>query len=205
MRYARRAAGAACLAVAAMLAIAGIAGASTLTQAPPFTGTVKAESEGAISMQGTIDIECQKSTVEWSVEEHGTSVATGGPLGTFTLEECGQDTVTVFNRGRFELHATSGGNGTMTWSNAEFTVQRHTSIFGFPLTTHCIYKPEETDLGTFTGSATTKETARLDIWNPSASESGLQIPLKATDSGCGEIALLKGSYTFTSPDYLVVE
>jgi hypothetical protein len=186
------------LATMAMMVGAGGAAASTLTQAPPFTGTVKAESEEAISMYGVAEIICQKSAMEWSIETHGISAPTGGPLGVFTLKECGKDTVTVFNRGRFDLHATSSGNGTMTWSNAEITVQLHRTIFGFPVTHHCIYKPEKIDVGTFTGSISTGGTATLDLRAPGVSQA-------ATDQACGETGEFRGSYKFTSPDYLVVE
>ncbi|HEX5984271.1 MAG TPA: hypothetical protein VFY69_08700, partial [Solirubrobacterales bacterium] len=82
-----------------------------------------------------------------------------------------------------------------TWSGAEITVQLHRSVFGFAVTTHCIYTPDNTDLGTFTGSATTKATAKLDLIGPN-------LPQKTTDSACGSSAQLTGSYTFTSPDYL---
>lgn len=196
MRYLGKASGLVALAMMGMLVVAGGAGASTLTQAPPYTGVVEAESEGAIIMDGGVYFECQKSALEWSVESHGSGAAVRGPLTVLTLEECGKDTVTVLNRGRFELHATSGGNGTMTWTNAEITVQLHHSVFGFPITTHCIYETSNTDIGTFTGSATTKATATLD--------STFELPQVATDSACNSTELTS-SYTFTSPDYLVVD
>lgn len=191
MRYLKTL-GLAGLAVVAMTVAAGGAAASTLTQAPPVTGTVKAEAEGAVEWTGTIPFSCQKSALEWNVESHGASAPTKGPLSKFTLEECSRP-MTVLKPGSFELHATSGGDGTMTWSGAELTMQ--TSIVGFPV--HCIYKPD-IDIGTFTGSATTKGTATLDIVS-------VAIPQAATSGLCGDDAELHGSYKLTSPDYLVVE
>jgi hypothetical protein len=188
------------LLVAGMLVGAGGASASTLTQAPPYTGVVKAESKGAISWDGTASISCQKSLLEWGVEEHGAGMSITGALSHLTLEECGKDTVTVFinEHTAIELQATSSGNGTITMDGLEITAQVHRTVLGFPITTHCIYKTGNTHVGTFTGSGSTGGTAAWDIGSS-------PLPQVATDGACGNDAVLTGSYTFTSPDYLTVD
>jgi hypothetical protein len=183
------------LVMGAMLALGGGAQATVITQAPPFTGTAKAESEGEVEIWGSLIVDCQKSALEWNVEFHGASVTVSGPLTAFTLEECGDNTVTVVNKGSLELHATSGGNGTLTSTGAEITFLTHRPFLG---TVHCIYKTNETDIGTLTGSSATGGTATLDI-------DGISLPRITTSFGCGTHSTLDGSYKFTTPDYLYVE
>lgn len=195
MRYVRMLGLVGLVAGAMMAVAAGGVQATVITQAPPFTGTVKAESEGAVSVTGTIVFTCQKSALEWSVESHGASVTTTGPLTKVTLEECGTSTVTVVEMGKLELHATSGGDGTLTSTGTRITVLVHSVFLG---TVHCIYETKSTDVGTLTGSATTGATATLDV-------ASAVIPLVSTDGTCREDAQLEGSYTFTSPDYLYVD
>lgn len=193
-----RTAGAACLVMMGMLLLVGGAGASVLTSpAGSFVeaGT-KIKAEGAVGLDGTVDVNCSSSTLEAEAGTSGTTVS--APVKSLAFTGCGNDTVSVIKPGSLELHATGEGNGTLTSSGAEITVQVHRSVFGFAVTTHCIYKTSNTDLGTFTGSATTKATAKLDLI-------GTNLPQEATDGSCGNSAPLTGSYTFTSPDYLDVD
>ena len=188
-----------------VLAVVVLMTATVSAQATPLTspaGTfisegaeLKAEAESTFTIEGTINIKCQKSILEGAVAAAGGASTTANiPLSKFTLEECGANTATVLKPGTLELHATEGGNGTATWSGAEITVLTH-NILG---TLHCIYTLEGTDIGTLTGSKTTGATATLDIGT---------VPLvqKSTDSGCGSTQNLTGSYKVTGPDYLDVD
>jgi hypothetical protein len=198
MKYLKRL-GPVALAIAAMMVLA--AGASATVMTSPAGTKLEAGAEvklssTAISWDGTVARSCTGSTMAGKVSSAGSASSTVTvPLSTLTFTGCGTDTTSIINAGTLEFHATSGGNGTVTWTGAEMTVQLHRTVLGFPITTHCIYKTNATDIGTFSGSSTTKGTAKLEIGSS-------PIPQAATDGACGEDAVLTGNYTFTSPDYL---
>jgi hypothetical protein len=159
-----------------------------------FTGTIKAESEGFVTLDGSLVVSC-KSTLEAAVESHGSEVPVEGKLSSLSFSECANNrTVTVLEPGSLELAATSEGNGTVKSSGTEITVLAH---LPFSITTHCIFYTEETDLGAFTGSVTTLDAATIDIEQS-------PIARKSTDFGCGSTSELTGSYSVTSPSALVV-
>ncbi|HEU5062572.1 MAG TPA: hypothetical protein VFT79_05395 [Solirubrobacterales bacterium] len=175
--------------------LTGTASATTLTAPyePVYTGTIKASSEGAITVHNPalgVSAACQSSTLEGKVEQHGSGVAAGGKLSSFTLSECGTDEVNVLARGSLEIHATEGGNGTVTWTGASITITHST------VGVSCIYKTEGTDIGTLTGSTTTNAT--LDL-NSST------IPRAGDSIFCGSKGTLTGSYKITMPSTLVVD
>lgn len=204
------------VAAAALMAFAGTASATELTNAQGDklgVGTeIHAESEGATSLTGTITITCQKSTVEGEVTNAGgAGITVSGHVSTLTFTECGNHTVTVKNAGSLEIHtefeetgdpktshetAAATGNGTLTSTDAEVTVLLHSFLLG---TVHCIYKTNETDIGTLTGSKNVAgKTATLDI-------NSVSIPRVTTDSACGNHSTWEGSYSVTNPDYLDVD
>lgn len=151
--------------------------------------TIEAESESATSLDGTIKVTCNKSTVKGKNTEKGGS---SGPVEALTFSECGNNTVTVVKGGTLTIEPTTAPNGTLSSTGAEITVLIHGFLLG---TVHCIYATNATDIGTFTGSGTTKGNATLDI-------DSAVIPQVATDGACGSESTWTGSYKVTAPTYL---
>lgn len=209
MRYAKML-GLMALVAAAMMVVAGGATATTLTS-PAGTklgvGTkIKAQSEGAITFDNPHEIgkvACQQSTIEAEVTNAGGSGATVvAPVSNLTFSECGH-TLTILKKGSLEFHGTEGGNGTLTWTGAEITWLLHTTFFG---TIHCILTTNETDVGTVTGSATTKATATWDIGQSALGWSGTDSLCEKEDEGGEKTGYsLTGNYQFTTPDSLEVD
>lgn len=157
-----------------------------------YTDTIEAESSNA-ELDGTVDIKCSNSTIEGAMESHGPESPVSGKIGSLTFSECGKDTVTVIKPGTYVLNDT----GTLISNGAEITVQLHRTIFGFPITSHCIYATSNTDLGIVTDSSGPEAEATMDI-------DSAAIPQPPTDGACGNEAELTGSYTVTTPLGLVV-
>ena len=191
--------------VASMVFVSA-APASTLTN-PKGTVYGGASAIGAISnfegvaLDGTIKVTCLKSWIEGSVSNaggkdfNGETTTAAIQLNTLTIEECGSSTVTVVNKGSLEVHGLGNGNGTLTSTNAEFTVLTH-NVLG---TVHCIYWTNATDFGTLTGSANTEAfTATIDIGS-------VPIPRKSTDFGCGSTSELTATYKVETPMTLYVD
>jgi len=179
------------VAAAALMALAATASATVVTSnGSSYTGTISASSEGATTLDGVADITCQKSTVNGTLESHGSSVTAEGPIGKkeLTFTECNQH-VTVSAEGSLIAHATSNGNGTLTSSNAAVVVV----ITSLGLT--CEYTTSNTDIGTLTGSTTTKGHATLDI-------DSSPIPRTGGSFFCGSSSEWTGSYTVTTPSNL---
>jgi hypothetical protein len=155
-----------------------------------YTSTIKAES-GELSLHkvfgGTIS--CKNSTLEGKVEQHGNGVTASGNLSSLTFSECGNH-VTVNNAGSLEVHATSGGNGIVTSTGAEISIQL--TAFGIS----CVYTTNATQIGTLTGSNSTK--AKLDL-------EGAKIPRTGGSIYCGSSGEWTGSYTVTTPSTLYVD
>ncbi|MGN6256685.1 MAG: hypothetical protein ACTHN3_02900 [Solirubrobacterales bacterium] len=183
------------LAATALMAFAANASATTLTSPPgtTYTGTIVAESEGETTLTNTnigLKVQCPVSKVEGPVQQHGTGVTVKGNITSLTYENCTNGyTVTVLEAGSLEIHATSGGNGTLTSSGAKITI--HT-----PLGFSCTYTTSGTDIGTLTGKDT--EHATLDIGSSTISRT-------ADSSLCGTSATWTGSYTVVTPSNLTVD
>ncbi|HET7418630.1 MAG TPA: hypothetical protein VFJ61_13490 [Solirubrobacterales bacterium] len=190
MKYAKFLALAA-TALAALMAFAGVASATTLTSpaGTTFTGTLKASSSNAtLTNSSTIGtIKCAKSEVEGNVTKHGTGVTVFGDITKLTFTECtgGEPTDPVAKPGTLELHYTSGSNGTVTSSGAEVII--HKTLVGT-----CVFKTNNTDIGQFTGGT----PAKLDI-------EGV-IPQESSNFFCPPNATWSGTYTVTSPGTLLV-
>ena len=181
------------VAAAAMMAFAGTASATVTYNGSAYTGTIEATSTNS-NLDGTIDVACSHSVVAGSTA----SGATTSAITTLTFTGCGADTVspvedkTNKNFGYLSIDS----NGTISAEGTEVTVQVHRSVFGFPVTTHCIYKTATkpgTDVGTLTEGTTSIELA------------GTNIPQVSTDGGCGANAQWTGTYTITKPGALTID
>lgn len=193
----------------ALMVFAGTASA-TLTEAPedPVDAGDPIHAVALnTSLDGAVDIACDESTVSGEFTENGGTTAS---LSTLNFNGCNKDTVSLIKTGVLTI----ASNGTVSSNGAEVTVQIHRTIFGFPITTHCIYATSGTAIGTLEESSTAVKT----IHNPGAENeektfggtakikiesSGLG--QKATDGACGEGSQWTGSYTVTTPDYLDID
>lgn len=148
-----------------------------------FTG----ESEGKTVLHPPIgSIECGKSHVGGkTTNAGGAGVNVTGTVETLSFSEC-NSTVTVLNKGTGSLSSSGGSNGTLTSSGTEVTM-----VFaGF----HCVFKTNNTSLGTVTGGT----NATLDV--------SATIPRTGGSSGvfCGSTAAFTGSYKGSAPSPLNV-
>jgi len=200
MKYAKML-GLLAIVAAAVMAFAGSASATELTNSASGTkvakgDTIHAENESNTVLDGTVNITCKKSTVDGTVSNAGGASATvEGSISSLTFTECGANTVTVSTGGELILHAIGSGNGTLTSSKAKVTVLTH-NILG---TVHCIYTTGATHIGTLTGSNNLGgNTATLHI-------DSAAIPQESTDFGCGNDAEWTGDYLVDSPMYLSVD
>lgn len=181
------------VAAAALMAFAGPASAKlTSPSGTTYGGTIHATA-GTTSLDGSIDVTCTSSTVTGTVSSGSTS----GPVSSLSFSGCGKDTVTVLgspSHGNAGTLAISGGS--VFSSEAEVTVQLHRSVLGFPITTHCVYVTNNTNVGTFTGGS----PAKLDI-------DSAQIPVdeEQSDGACGDTAEWTGSYTVNTPNPLFAD
>jgi len=149
---------------------------------------VKAESEGATTLDGIVSVKCNVSTLEAKIANEGGAT---GPVESLTFAECGANTVTVVKAGSLTIDPTTSPDGTYTSTGAEITTLTH-NILG---TIHCIFATNETDIGTFTGSGTTESNATLDI-------DAAELPRVTTDFACSTTSEWTGSYKVTAPTYL---
>jgi hypothetical protein len=162
MKYAKIL-GLAAMALAALMAMAGTASATSLTSNEGTTPTIVAESSNAVLTGpfGFGTIACAKSKVEGPVEKHGAGVTVYGKIKVLTFTECtgGEVTDPVVKPGALEVHSTSTtGNGTVTSIDAQVII--HKTLLGT-----CTFNTASTgtDIGTLTGSNITKGNAVLDI------------------------------------------
>jgi hypothetical protein len=174
------------VASAALMAFAGAA--SALVTSPSgtaYNGEIHATSTNT-ALTGSVKISCSHSTVSGSVSKGSTT----GNIKTLTFTGCGNDTVSVKSGG--SLSITSAG--TLFSTGAEVTVLTHQTVLGFPVTTHCIYKTNNTHVGTL------KEGS-----SPSLNIGSAPIPEVATDGACGNDAVWTGSYSVLTPSFLEVD
>jgi len=178
--------------LAALMAIAGTASATTLTspKGTTYTSTIKAENVGTVTLTSAFGgfgaVSCNKSTVEGKVETHGAGVTAGGVVSSLTYSECNKP-ITVVNKGSLELHAgATEKEATLTSKNANIVI--HETAFGT-----CTFTTASTgtDLGTVTTTAATGGNAVLDI-------------KAAIPSTCGT-GTWEGSYKAVTPSTLYVD
>ena len=189
------------VAAAALMAFAASASATTLTSPPgtTYTGVIEAHAEDpdsngqkGVTLDGAANINCTHSQVAGTVEAHGPSTTASGKLTTLTFEECNAH-VTVLKKGELIIHTDhveGDGNGTLTSSGAEVTIQLTS-----PFVISCIYSTENTPIGTLTGS---------DAGHPTLH---IKATIKRTGHSifCGAEAEWTGSYTVTKPTDLTVD
>lgn len=195
--------GFAMLVAAALASFTGSASATTLTSPAGTTlgAGAKIKLSGSFELKGVfpVAITCLGSKLEGEVEQ------AGGPSETVriaispsTFTECGNHTVSFFKGGVLEVHTRTGsadGYGSVRWRGLRMTAVLH-SVFG---SFHCIYGIENGYVGTINGSTITKSTA---TFGASFLEGTFQ---EATDSICGTVAQIGGSWKIETPDYLDVD
>lgn len=196
------------VAVAALMAFAASASATTLTSGgTTYTSTISSTAEEPVSLDGPFTtVTCKSSTVSGSVESHGTGVTAGGKVGTLTFGEC-NFTTTVEANGSLEIHpvkvngttveACTGTNCTGTLTSTGAKVLIATSIG------NCGYETSSTDIGLVTPSSDTGATATLDI---GANGTG-KIPRTFGSAGflCGSTGQWTGAYKTNTPDNLNID
>jgi hypothetical protein len=174
------------LAVAAVALMAYVGTASALITHPigtHYNGQLRATSTHVVT-HGSVSTTCKHSFMEVTV----TNGFTNTHLNALTFGSCEPDKKSVLTKGSLRFFR-SGGQVFFRSTGLESTVQLHRTIFGFPVTTHCIYKTNETLMGTVT-----EEASPPVIHFESAA-----IPQVATDGACGESSIWTGKYTITSP------
>ncbi|MGN6664050.1 MAG: hypothetical protein ACTHK6_07610 [Solirubrobacterales bacterium] len=188
------------LAVAAATALMAFAGAGSAsatfltcgsgTQCAEQTA-IKATAEGKVVLDAPFgNIECEL-TVEGTTENSTGKTTVTAPLSTFTLSNCGGDTVTTLEKGSLLIESAGSSNGILRSTGTKVTMT-HVGI-------HCIYETNNTSLGTLTGSSTTGGNATLDI--------SATIPRVGGTGGsfCGTSAPWTGSLKFTTPSSLNID
>lgn len=156
--------------------------------------TISAESEGKVVLHPPIGSQECESKISGKTKNEGSAAETVTvSLESLTYTNCNTEAV-VLKAGELVIHtfeASANNNGTLTWNGTEVT----TTFQGF----HCIFRTNETDVGTLTGSANTKSSATLDII--------ATIPRTGGRSGafCGSTAQWTGSFKFTAPSTLNVD
>lgn len=157
--------------------------------------TISAESEGKVALDAPFGrVECE-SKISGKTKNTGSATETVTlTLESFTYTNCNAESAVALKPGELVIHTretNSDNNGTLTWNGTEVTTEF--------LSTHCIYKTTETDVGTLTGSANTKGNATFDI--------SATIPRVGGRSGafCGSSAAWTGSYKFTAPSTFNVD
>jgi hypothetical protein len=159
-----------------------------------YTSTIKATSEGSITLHGPEDLTCSHSSLEAKVEQHGNSATAKGNISSLSFTGCNHS-ISIVTKGRLEFHALGEeGDATVTAPGLLITVQ----FEGAGGNIHCVYGSPTADIGTLTAALTNLGHAVLDIGTT-------LIPVAGGDEACGESAELTGEYTVTSPTGLQVD
>jgi len=168
---------------------AATASATTLTSptGTVYTATIKLENEGPIKIGGSFsEVECKKSTIEETVQQHGAGITVAAKATSVTVTECNFPT-TVKTLGTIEIHPALTGSevdGKVTSTGIGISV--HTSAG------ECTFTTSNTPVGTLTGTQATKGAATLDIVSAT-------IPRTSGNFLCGSFGTLNGSYKSLSP------
>jgi hypothetical protein len=177
------------LALAGLLLISGPAEATSITSptGTVATPTIKAESEGHVSIHNPIATISCASNVEAKVESHGNETAATGKVSALSFTGCTDSWhVTVVAAGTLTVTHTSGYNGDVFSSG----VTIETTRFG----TTCRYSTSNTTMGTLTGGS----PATIDL--------SANIPFHSGSVFCGSSTTTwTGSYTISSPSSLYVD
>lgn len=177
--------GAAAIAAAALMAWAGTASATTVTSSEGATPVITAVSTNSKLHGSYITTECSQSHFKFAVEQHGSGITAAGKVSSWFFTGCNYP-ITVIYTGSLAVHATGGGNGTLTWTGGEFLM--HTSVG------ECRFTTSATDIGTVTGGS----NANLDIGSAS-------VPRTGGSFFCGSSLQWTGNYTFQTPSNLTLD
>ncbi|MGN6255106.1 MAG: hypothetical protein ACTHO8_09025 [Solirubrobacterales bacterium] len=127
--------------------------------------------------------ECSESTIQGKTSSEERAPL-GGSVSTLSFSGCNCE-VKVLNAGTISTEWIEGtNNGTLTSSGSEIT-----TVCGG---VDCVYKTENTDLGTLTGG------------NPATLDVSAKIPRAAPNIFCAEKALWEAKYEFATPKPLYV-
>lgn len=179
--------GVAVVAITALAALVAPAAATTLTspEGTAYTSTVEATATN-MEMDGAwVTVKCGHSSGKATIEQHGSSIAAGGPLTNLTMTECNY-TVTVKNAGSVQVEA----GGTLKSTGGEVSIATSVGT--------CVFTTNGTDVGTGTGTKSTGGHAVLDI-------NSAKIPRTGGNFLCGSSGTLTGSYTITTPATLFLD
>jgi hypothetical protein len=169
--------------------LASSANATNLTspEGTTYTSTIIAES-GGVTLTGPFGfgtVSCKSSTIQATVEFHGTANPVRARITSFTLGFCsgGEPTSPVFSPGKLEFSS----NGSLYLADADIVV--HKTLLGT-----CIFESLSigSSIGKFTGSNVTKGNAVFDIAGT--------IP----SNQCGS-ATFEGTYKVVTPSTLRVD
>lgn len=208
--------GLAVLAVAAVMALAGTASATTLTSPAGTTlgvgAELKASAEKPFQVHTPIETRtCDNS--QWTgkvIQKGGASETVVVELTNLTLDLCTSGyTFFVLKPGKLEIHtdsASADGNGIVTWAGGSFTTLTHTIVGDF----HCKYHISNATLGTLKGSKNLAGgTATLDVGSvqliPDEPYPWWYYCSEEIDGKEVGPVLTGGSYTIGTPDYLDVD
>lgn len=188
-------------AAAALMGFVGTASAATLTS-PVNTvlgvGTVIKATSEHVELTGSITTTCTHSVLEKRITHQGgdspTKTVTAN-IEYLDFTNCGPTTITVVNGGSVEVHSIGNNTGTVTSTGLLITKLTHSFFLG---TSHCIYKTNNTHLGTLKGTGHSgNTTATLEI-----TAALLQEP---TDGLCGSDAEWHADYKVNTPHHLWVD
>lgn len=173
------------LAATALMALAGVASASSEFRSggTTYTSTIEAQSSN-ISLSGPFTTINCSGTFAAKVEKHGVLYDAGGKFSSLTFTGC---PLKVLKAGSFDSDGTGGGNGDFQWFGTELTGE--TSVG------HCIWTTSATQMGTITGNNSTN--AVIDM-------SPGEIPRTGGSFFCGSVGYLTGTWTVTTPGTLSV-
>lgn len=176
------------VAAASMAAFAAAPALATTLTSPTgtvATPTIKAESEGHVTMQST-GFQCPWA-LEGTVESHGSGKPTVIPLSKLTIGTCtGNWQPATVVPGKLEIDWTSAYNGTVTWTGG--TIEWTLGGFVF-----CGFATGGSTAGTITGGSPATIHLNATIGHHSGS------------FGCGTGSSLTGSLAVTSPTSLYVD
>ena len=171
------------IAVAALMAFAGTASASTLTspEGTTYTGSIVATSSNSQFHGSFVTIGCGHSEIKGNVEQHGAGVNAGGKISYWTLNGCNYS-MTIKNRGTLAIDSSNN----IVSTGAEIEI--HTSVG------RCVLTTNNTKVGTL-----------VEGMNAYWSINSAAIPRTGGNFLCGSTMIWTGSFDFTTPNDLWVD
>lgn len=190
--------GLAAIAATALLALGGVgtASATTLTGVGgailPAETEIHGPSEGKVVLHTAIGkMECDSTIKMKTQNEGGAGLVVFAGVESLPWNNCVAGVAETLTTGLAVIKGIGGNNGELTSSGFELTIEKA----GF----HCVYKTNNTKVGTVTGTATTGATATIDVSSV--------VPRSGGRSGafCGSTGTWTGAYKINTPDVLNVD